>query len=43
VDEEVKTIEIEMQVRTIEPEVGIEPLVVVQVEIIEIIVKEIDV
>jgi hypothetical protein len=43
VEEEIKTIEIEIHVRTIELEVGIEPLVVVQVETTEIIIEEIDV
>jgi hypothetical protein len=40
VEEEVKTVEMEIQVRTIEPEVGIEPLVVVQIEITKIIIEE---
>ncbi len=42
-EEDVKTVEMEIQVKTLEPKVGIEPQVVVQVEIIEIIIGEIDV
>jgi len=40
VEEEVRTTEIEIQVRTIELEMGTKPLVVVHVEIIEIVIKE---
>jgi hypothetical protein len=43
VDEEIKTIEIEIQVRTTELKVGIEPLVVVHVETTKIVIEEIDV
>jgi hypothetical protein len=39
-EEEVKIAKMDIHVKTAEPEVGIEPLVIVQVEIIEIIVKE---
>ncbi len=39
-EEEVKTIEIEVQLKIANPKVGIEPLVVVQVETIETIVEE---
>ncbi len=39
-EEEVKTTKTNIRVRIIESKMGIEPLVVIQVEIIEIIVKE---
>jgi hypothetical protein len=40
VEEEVKTIEMEIHVKNVEAQVGIEPLVAVQVEITEIIIEE---
>jgi len=40
VEEEVKTTETKIQVKIIEPKVGIEPLVVVHVEITKTIVEE---
>jgi hypothetical protein len=43
VEEEVKTVEPNVQVKTVELEVGIEPLVAIQVETTKIIVEEIDV
>jgi hypothetical protein len=43
VEKEVKTIKTKIYVRTIELEVGTKPLVVVQVEIMKIIVKELNV
>jgi len=39
-EEEVRTAEMEIQVKIAELEVGIEPLVIVHVEIIKIIVEE---
>jgi len=42
-EEEVKTVEINVQVKTIELEVDIEPLVVIQVETMKNVVEEIDV
>jgi hypothetical protein len=39
-EEEVKTAEIEVQIKFAEPKVGTEPLVVVQVETTDIVVKE---
>jgi hypothetical protein len=42
-EEEVKTVEINVQVKTIELEVDIEPLVVIQVETMKTVVEEIDV
>jgi hypothetical protein len=43
VDEEVKTIKMEIHVKIIEPQMGTKPLVIVEVEITKIIVKEINV
>ncbi len=41
-EEEVRTVKTKIQIRTAEPEVGLEPLVDVQVEITKTIVEEID-
>jgi len=43
VEEEVRIVETNIQVKTIEPEVGIEPLIAIQVENTETVVEKIDV
>ncbi len=42
-EEEVRIVEKNIQVKTIEPEVGIEPLIAIQVENTETVVEKIDV